>query len=552
MSEPGPNSPTLSPFVQWLSRLSERAVSFEKLVFILLLLLFLVPVWKEKYILNTDGPAHTYTAKVLLDYMTGKNTVFYNQYYQIKLFPDPNWFSRFALMVLQVFFNWRIAEKLLVSLYLVLFPVLFRKLILQINPANGVLSFFIFPFLYHHVFNYGFYNYSFSLVFLFGFLLFWKRKQDQLNIGNCVIGTLLCTLIYFTHLWGFVFTGFFTGLLIVHGALVQFKERSVVEALRDCVIKLSKLAMMMLPGLILSLIFIKKFLMKEELDSNEMPELTHGFFHLDILSIYSLKELPPAFYFAISILVLFAITVVMKIRSRRWVAEDGYLVCAILSTAIFFIEPERLTVGAFWIGRMVMLPYFFILLWSTSVLHFKWVKVVSGLAVACICIWMLLLRWPYYHRVSQSVEEYLSVSQKIPMHSTVLPISFNHKGNMPDGTNVCPEFWKFIHAFDYGCIDREAITFAHNNWIPLLWKNDKDPFVKMGDMEEQPPVSNFVDYPKNSNGGEVEYVVTWCMDKNFVNTWQWANIKKQLDEHYVLIATSPNNLAKLYHLKSVL
>ena len=533
-------------WLNWLEKKAGSVLSFEKVVFILMVLLHLLPVWTEKYILNTDGPAHTYTSKVLLDYFFGRNLPLYRQYFALDYYADPNWFSRFWLMFLQVFFNGRIAEKLLVSAYLILFPVLFRKLLIKVNPANGVFSLLIFPFLSHHVFNYGFYNYSFAVAFLFGFLWFWKKNEADLNPKNWFIGMLLCTGMYFTHLWGFIFIGFFTAVLIFSEAVFQLRSGKLRDVLKDTAIKSLKFFCMMLPGIVLAIIFIKAFLLSEDLYTDESQKLVDGFFKLDALRIYSHKEHFPSHLFADVLLFLFAVSLLMKLPRLKWSANDGFLLCAIIATVIYFEQPAKLTVGASWIFRMVLLPYLFLIIWSASVDHFKLVKLFFGAAAVFISIYFVAIRWPYYHRVSQAMEEYLSVSGKIPLRSTVLPISFNHKGNMPDGGEVCPEFYKFIHAFDYGCMDRDAISFAHNDWIPLRWTKDRNPFTKLGNMELQPPCMGIPPYAERSNGGQVEYVVTWCMDKNYWWTPEWQDIQCQIEENYTLIDSSPHNLAKLY------
>ncbi|MDB5283838.1 MAG: hypothetical protein JWO06_2913 [Bacteroidota bacterium] len=540
---------------RWFDWLEEKAtvfLSFEKVAFILLILAYVAPVWIEKYILNTDGPAHTYSAKVLLDYLFGRNLPLYRQYFDLQYFADPNWFSRFWLMFLQVFFSGIVAEKILVSAYLVLFPVLFRKLLVQINPANAVLSFFIFPFLSHRVFNYGFYNYSFAIAFLFGFLWFWKKNAERLHLKNCIVGMLLCTIIYFTHLWGFIFCGLFTTVIIFSDSLVKMKAEPVVEILKDAGIKMLKLFGMMLPGIILSLLFIKTYLLKEDLFVDSAQKLLQAFFKLDVLQIYSYREHLPSRVTAFLVLSLLALSLFLKFRKAKWQKNDAFLLCAIVATLLYFIQPSNLTVGAFWSFRMVLLPYLFFITWSTSVNHCKLVKFAFGGAAIIISAYFLAIRLPYYHRVSQAMEEYVSISNKIPKQSTVLPLCFNYKGNMPDGSDVCPEFWKFNHAFDYACAERDAISFSHNNWIPLMWQADKNPFDKIGMIEGQPPGLDFANYPEKSNGGSVDYVVTWCMDKNYWWTNEWKDMQCQLDSNYTLIDSSTHSLAKLYRVNAIL
>lgn len=72
----------------------------EKYLFISLIIIFLTPIWGNKYFLTQDGPSHLYNSKILLDFVTSNNLEFYKEYYIVNKQLFPNWFSHIILAFL--------------------------------------------------------------------------------------------------------------------------------------------------------------------------------------------------------------------------------------------------------------------------------------------------------------------------------------------------------------------------------------------------------------------------------------------------------------------
>lgn len=83
-----------------------RNIHFKQIEFFLfyaLLIVFLIPVWGNKYFLTGDGPCHLYNSKILLDFITSNNPEFYKEYYVLNKNLEPNWFSHIILAFLLYF-----------------------------------------------------------------------------------------------------------------------------------------------------------------------------------------------------------------------------------------------------------------------------------------------------------------------------------------------------------------------------------------------------------------------------------------------------------------
>ena len=130
----------------------------ESILFFILLIGSLVPLWLHPYYLTGDGPCHVYNAKIVFDLWLDHDYDFYNPYFYLHRILLPNWFSHFWLGLLLQFFSPALAEKILLSAYVILLPISVRYAIKQVNPQSQYLALLAFPFIYNRVFQMGFYN----------------------------------------------------------------------------------------------------------------------------------------------------------------------------------------------------------------------------------------------------------------------------------------------------------------------------------------------------------------------------------------------------------
>ena len=120
----------------------------------------LLQVWWPQYYLTGDGPCHVYNAQILHDLWSyNKDTDFYLHFYKLLYQPNPNWLSTIILALLLFVVNGIIAEKIFLTLYVVLFVSGFYLLLRSISngKSNWVLVLFIFVF--PHLLAKGFYNF---------------------------------------------------------------------------------------------------------------------------------------------------------------------------------------------------------------------------------------------------------------------------------------------------------------------------------------------------------------------------------------------------------
>ena len=83
-----------------------------------------------------------------------------------------------------------------------------------------------------------------------------------------------------------------------------------------------------------------------------------------------------------------------------------------------------------------------------------------------------------------------------------------------------------------------------------MYKPAKNPYILIGMEDEDgsgPPELDIAGYPAKS-GGQVDYVLMWCYDRQYHREKADLSLLKQLDRGYSLCHTSPKKLMKIYKL----
>jgi hypothetical protein len=174
----------------------------ERLVYWLLVLLLLVPVWSFPYLPTQDGPLHLANAVILKEYATADAR--YAEVFQLSLEPFPNWSSHVLLAGLLYALPPLAAEKVLASLYIGGFAAGFRYFLAPFGPDALLLAPTGLLFVFNRCFLMGFYNYCLSLAVMWVVLGYCVRRRVGFGAVDAFALASLLFLAYFTHLLGCV------------------------------------------------------------------------------------------------------------------------------------------------------------------------------------------------------------------------------------------------------------------------------------------------------------------------------------------------------------
>ena len=124
---------------------------WQSCLFLGMTILYLLPIWSIQFFPTQDGPSHVYNALIIKEYFNTDRYPLFQQYYNLNLQPMPNWFGHVVMAILMFALNPLIAEKLMLTGYVVLFLYSGRYLIISVDPAKRGLPFILFPFVYNFI-----------------------------------------------------------------------------------------------------------------------------------------------------------------------------------------------------------------------------------------------------------------------------------------------------------------------------------------------------------------------------------------------------------------
>ncbi|HKI37764.1 MAG TPA: hypothetical protein VKA46_38280 [Gemmataceae bacterium] len=187
----------------------------EGVAFWALALLHLVPVWAFPYLPTQDGPAHLNNAQILKEY--GHSAAGYEAFFELRDEPLPNLTSHLLLAGLLYLFPPLVAEKVVVSLYVLGFAGSFRYFLGAFGPRCRPLSWGGLLLVYNRCFWMGFWNYCLSLILLWVILGYCLRRRGTLHLPHALALLPLFVAEYLTHLVGFLlaWAGAFAATLLV-------------------------------------------------------------------------------------------------------------------------------------------------------------------------------------------------------------------------------------------------------------------------------------------------------------------------------------------------
>lgn len=166
---------------------------------------------------------HLYNAHILKNYSsTGTE---FAKYFKINSFLLPNALADLGLCLLMTIFPVLFAEKVFLSLYVIIFSLSIVYFTDSINRKEN-LSIIAPLFIYNLFLFFGFYNFMLSIpIFLFTFG-YWFRNHKRTLISTLVFGNLLAFTLYLSHICSWAL--FILGVIFI--SLITEKIRGLMKA----------------------------------------------------------------------------------------------------------------------------------------------------------------------------------------------------------------------------------------------------------------------------------------------------------------------------------
>ena len=515
--------------------------------------LCILQVWWPGYYLTGDGPCHVYNAQILHDLWSNKNVTFYEHYYQLVYKPNPNWLSTIIIALLLFVVNGVIAEKIFLTIYLLLFVSGFYLLLTRISNYRSYWVLVLFLFVFPQVLAKGFYNFSFSIAFFFWVVWSWLRLMEKTSVANVVLFFLFTALIFFTHLLSFGF-GVFTCAALVVSYAVAGSPANMNLASRYCLKYLALLSLLLSPFLILMEWFTRK-------EGGLQMGLRHHFYRLielvqlKYLMNVTLRENIIVLFAGVSLLLLFFISFI-KLKDKLQVNKyDGFLLSLLFALFIYLFFPEH------FLGRLILISMraqLFVAILITCCIAYRLtntkIKNAGALVIFSCFLCLTILRVRCMLRASEGAQDYLSAEQNIKPFSVVLPLDFSPCGKDEHGNIIADGNFLYSHASQYLGTYKPLIILdnyeANMGYFPISWNSDVNPYKHLSadeGIEDQPPFATIEEYKKNT-GVTIDYILMWCYNPSFLANEHFKTFYSEINRQYHIVYTSPTGNTILYAL----
>jgi hypothetical protein len=516
-------------------------------------LLCLLQVWLPGMYLTCDGPCHVYNARILHDMWTSEGKDFFGRFYEIAYTTAPNSLTSFLLAGLLYVANGVVAEKIYISLYILVYIGGFTALLRRLGGSGfWLLSVFLFPFTY--AFAKGFYNYSFAIGLWCWMVWAWLHYLHHMKPRYAVAFFVLSGLAFFTHLLPFAFGVATCGLLLLSHVLpIRDPERR--RGLEELLRKGLTFILLIAPYLLLMLLFTNNegglqlqlraypYRLIELVEFKYLINLTDG-------------EKPWALVAGLVLTGFFAATAFRAMRPLRLHRYDGILAAMVFVAFVYVFFPEQ------FMGRMLIISiraqlFIYILIVCFVAYRLpagKW-KDWGGLALFGCFMLLSINRIHTRSLVAEAMSDYLSVAPYVQPGSVVLPLDLSPTGTTPDGREISPRNSLFHHASHYLAADKQLIMLdnyeANMGYFPVRWQPDVNPYNIMSrnaGIEGLPPYAQIGTWEQRT-GRLVRYVLLWGHAGKYTTHADFARLMQEVAAGYNLRYQSPTGRAVLYERK---
>jgi len=500
------------------------------LFFIFFLTAWLFPVLSVRFFPTVDGPAHLYNSLLIKEYLAGHLDLFFVMNSE----PLPNWSGYVLMGVAEYLLPVHLVEKFILLVICLGIPFGMILLIRKFNPEPGIQWVLVLPFVYSLILYLGFINFLLSVVLLLVAIYLMLKWNNQLDRGRMIMLTILCTLVYFSHILSFVLLGIFTGILVLFNQREKYAENFFSV--------LSRYILIFVPGIIMGALFFSKRSLegyKEEGDQRiAFPELMDWIKDgRPLISLNYENELAAAQIITWTIFLLTCIILV-----QRYISGSGFsknyvlLVFSVVILFLYFIIPDGIASGGFVSVRLLYFFMMFLVIWILSNRFKQWMKIISIAAVSFYAVKNFPVRTTSAQELNKDVMELEMAAGFLEKGKTVLPLNYSNH-------------WLHTNISNYlGCFSRAIVLDNYEavyEVFPLSWKKSATPVGRTGNFAQSYRPYIEVEKYESETGIRIDYLTRWYYDESITDS---VTQRTNADIHrlFTKIYSSPSNRIEVW------
>jgi hypothetical protein len=480
---------------------------------LVLFLILLAPILCFRYFPTVDGPAHLYNAAIIRDMWFGSEP-FFSRFFSFNPEPVPNWTGHLLMVIVGSALPVWMMEKVVLLLIVTGIPYGVLRLVHSFGATPSWHWLMLLPFTYTLILYLGFFNFLLSTVMLFVLLpVQWKFRSSASALSLTGM-TIAVTVVYFTHLVGFLLLGLFS----LSGWLWQCRFETLK---RDCLKRLPGILVCFTPGFVLSIFYftgrgIEGFRRKTEILT--FPEiwkfLKEG---APLAGLNGEVEVPFTSVFAMLLAVLVLIALMNRVgRRERILNHDLLLVCALILFAAILFVPDGIAAGGFVTLRLLLMMELFLVAWLLCQKLHRAISFTAGAVSVFVAFGSFSYRFDTARELNRDVAEMVSVAEELDDGAVVLPLNYSDNWLHTNISNYLGAEKRVLVLDNYEAVQGE---------FPLRWKDRFKPGMSAGNFtQSRNPVIHPSGYEQKS-GIAISHVARWGFVPDEADT-----IKKSTDE----------------------
>lgn len=514
--------------------------------FYFFLIINLLPVLIFKFFPTVDGPAHLYNSKLIVE-LFGQNNLLDD--YFIFNAVSPNWLGHIILSFFHLIFPAYLAEKCLLVIFLIGFPISFRAFLKVQVYYNNTIVYFIFPFVYSFLLFYGFYNFQLGLVLFFWALYLLVKYNNEYTIKRTLLLLILSTLMCLSHLFVFAVFLFVVAILNIREIKILYnpdkeKRKQFFKNLIHQFFAFS-----------IGLGFMIKFVFTNDIN-NTAPTFLKSSALLKWLMqvqpakgiLYAKEDIFTRWIF-ISLLLLISYLLFVTIKRYFFTKKQDsslsifraknniwLLVSIIFLLALFVFPDSKGAAIGFVSSRITLFFFLFLITWLSTKKFPFWLHVLVFIIINYVNISLLNIYFSSTKEYEIVTNEISKASLKIESFKTVLPI-----------TNS--DYWLHKHISNYLGIDKPMVILenyeASLDHFPLKWNWDEIPDLKFGEMSSADECLFWAGNMGNEFS-DIDYVFVLNGEQETISGECKQEIYEVLANDYIEVYRSENNQILLY------
>lgn len=518
------------------------------------ILLYLLQVWLPAYYPNCDGPCHLSNAAIMGEMWWGKADSIYHRFYDFNYQPDPNWLTEVMLAVLQIVFKNTIAEKILLTVYILLMTAGITTLLRRMGNKGDWWALCFFVLIMHNAVAQGFYNFTLSVAFYLLLVNVWLSFLDNRRWWRAIAFAVLLAVTYFSHPVSFVFGCFTCGALwlsyILAGNLQNAKEK---------LMPLLLLVVSVLPFVVMFLGFANRHGGVAEIKAQFYSQRLEDMAACRHLLNYSHKEEDVLIAVGITFIAFFLLFWFYRLKEGKgWHKYDGFILTLLFALTTFLILPDAMLGGGYFVLRAGIYTMLLLLVCCAYVPMPTIIGKAGGGIMFGLFVILFFIRMPVIYKAADAIEDHMGAAAYIKPGTVVLPLNYDTWGRDREEKVISSRNNIFCHMAQYLTTKVPNVVVldnfeANTDYFPLKWHKDKDPYVHLGrwpGMQAVPPAGDIMAY-KTNTGITVDYVLVMNPNTSYSQFETATTLWKEVQRDYNILYKSPTGRTVLYERNKV-